>query len=225
MNISKISEILNKRNLLIVLILILIPTLIGFFYNSLIPNSLSFIYKPTKIESINDSSLFSSNQGSNPIKKDINLINPVKDSTIKPEEINRTKSKNLDSLKLIENTETKKIKEEENSLGIKTVNFSQMKKIINSSEFIIIDARQAEQYQKGHIPGAINIFALDEPDYKVPKILDLPQNKKIIVYCDGGNCDLSLELSKELKKVFGFKQVFLYEAGWEEWSKLYKNKI
>lgn len=225
MNISKISEILNKRNLLTVLILILIPIFIGFIYNSLIPNSLSFIYKPQKIENINDSSLFSSNQTLYPIKKDTTLINPVKDSIIKPEEVKTNKSKNLDSLKVIENAENKKIKEEENALGIKTVNFSQMKKIINSSEFIIIDARQAEQFQKGHIPGAINIFALDEPDNKVPKILDLPQNKKIIVYCDGGNCDLSMELSKELKKVFGFKQVFLYEAGWEEWSKLYKNKI
>ncbi len=50
-------------------------------------------------------------------------------------------------------------------------------------------------------------------------MMNLPPNKTIIVYCDGGQCDLSYELAKEFLEVLHYQRVFLYEGGWDEWTK------
>jgi rhodanese-related sulfurtransferase len=100
-----------------------------------------------------------------------------------------------------------------------TLTYEQMKEIVGNPDFLIIDARRPEQYQEAHIGDAINIFPEydDEAEY-VGSIFQIPQDKTIIVYCDGGTCDLSNTLAKELIH-FGFKNLFIYHGGWEEWTK------
>lgn len=100
-----------------------------------------------------------------------------------------------------------------------TISYEQMLKIIDDERFIIIDARRPEQYEEACIGNAINIFPEYEDELQyVENIFQIPQNKTIIVYCDGGTCDLSHKLAKELLH-FGFKTIFIYHGGWEEWSK------
>jgi len=101
------------------------------------------------------------------------------------------------------------------------VTYEQMKKIIAHKDFLIIDARRPEQYQKSHIPNSINIFPLEEEGILIEKILSLPRDKTIIIYCDGGSCELSDEIATLLDN-FGFKKFYIYEGGWEEWSKKQK---
>jgi rhodanese-related sulfurtransferase len=95
-----------------------------------------------------------------------------------------------------------------------------MKRIVNSGNdnFIIVDSRRESDYLKGHIPKAINIFAEDEDVVVIEKILALSKDKTIIIYCDGGNCDLSHRIASLLEN-FGYSKFFLYENGWNEWSK------
>jgi rhodanese-related sulfurtransferase len=49
--------------------------------------------------------------------------------------------------------------------------------------YLLIDARTAEEYQQGHIPGAINIM----PDHMKLEASRLPKDKKtpMIFYCRG----------------------------------------
>lgn len=47
--------------------------------------------------------------------------------------------------------------------------------------FFIVDLRKPEDYAKGHIPGAINIFWLDL--LKPENLKILPIDKKILLYC------------------------------------------
>lgn len=47
--------------------------------------------------------------------------------------------------------------------------------------FFIVDLRKPEDYAKGHIPGAINIFWLDL--LKPENLKILPTDKKILLYC------------------------------------------
>lgn len=103
----------------------------------------------------------------------------------------------------------------------KTVTYEQMLKIIedNSGEFIIVDARNPEFWGKNRIGNSINIFPYEDDEVVINKILDLPQNKKIIVYCDGGNCDSSHKIA-EIMYNFGYENVFIYSGGWEEWIKM-----
>lgn len=224
-------EILNKRTLSIALIIVFVSVTIGFLYNWMLPDSLSLIYEKKIIKSISDSLLFGNNNDGQSLN-DNNIVDNKftknRDSSINIENNGTVKIKNPDSsLSLttknnLKNTEVNPKIEKKIVSDLNTVTYEQLLRVIQSDDFVIIDARRNEEYLKGHIPNSINIFALDDPNQKVPKIYDIPQGKKIIVYCDGGNCDLSHELAKELKGVFGFKEVFLYEGGWEEWSQKYK---
>lgn len=101
----------------------------------------------------------------------------------------------------------------------KTVTFKQVERMIQNPQFQFIDARRPDQFEQGHIGNAVNIFPEESDEIKVPKIFALPKDKIIIVYCDGGECDLSHMLVTDLTTIFGFQKVFIFPGGWEEWSK------
>ena len=75
----------------------------------------------------------------------------------------------------------------------------------------IIDARDAEQFQKDHIPGAINI------DWR--KVLGqrskLPHNKMVLLYCNSGT--LSSQAAMALR-VSGMENVRILQGGFTEWK-------
>lgn len=115
---------------------------------------------------------------------------------------NQKKVKKEDILKLLE----------------KTVTYEQLIKLLNDTRIQFVDARTAEDYSKGHIGNAVNIYAYDEDNIKIEKIRHLPTDKVIICYCDGGKCESS-KMIAELMIMIGFEKVVLYEGGWEEWAK------
>jgi rhodanese-related sulfurtransferase len=101
----------------------------------------------------------------------------------------------------------------------KTVTYEQIIKLLEKPDVIFVDARTPEQYAKGHIGNAVNIFTdMENQEELLMKINELPPNKIYILYCDGGSCDLSPKLA-EIMFDFGYEQCFLYKGGWEEWIK------
>lgn len=102
--------------------------------------------------------------------------------------------------------------------GVKMVTTAQVKRLLDEKRATFIDARRSDQFEKGHIPGSINIYAYEFAD-NIPKVIGLPRDQLIVVYCDGGMCELSHDLSEELVNGLGFKKVVIYQGGWEEWSK------
>ena len=78
---------------------------------------------------------------------------------------------------------------------------------------IFIDARDTEDYDRGHIKGAINI-----PYESYDKIESLDSEKLYITYCDGGeNCSLSEDLAGELH-YNDFEKIYVFIDGWESWQ-------
>lgn len=53
----------------------------------------------------------------------------------------------------------------------------------------VLDVRPAEEYQAGHIPGAINIPLAELEGH----LNDLPADKEVIAYCRGPHCILSFD--------------------------------
>ena len=100
----------------------------------------------------------------------------------------------------------------------KTVTYEQVAKLINNPDVVFIDARTEENYSRGYIGNAVNIYPNSDEEEFVQKIMQIPMDKTIICYCDGGTCDLSHIVAEELIAL-GFKRVFLYSGGWEEWEK------
>ena len=97
------------------------------------------------------------------------------------------------------------------------VEMATFKKLYDAGAALVIDAREKEEYTDGHIAGATSLpynDAMAEPD-KVKK-LDAA-GKPIVVYCSGGDCELSMDLAKLLVEN-GKRKVLVYEGGFPEWS-------
>ena len=84
---------------------------------------------------------------------------------------------------------------------------------------VFLDARKPEEYQEGHIPGALNFYGNELDSFApliVPKLTDKKQ--EIIAYCHGGDCDLSLQVAKTLIEQ-GYTHVEIFQGGWPDWKK------
>lgn len=83
----------------------------------------------------------------------------------------------------------------------------------------IIDARDRSSYEGGHIPGSLHLDAEDvERDANAGgEVLgQVPRANVVVVYCSGGDCDLSMRLARNLVAK-GYEKVLVYEGGWTEW--------
>jgi thiosulfate sulfurtransferase len=79
-----------------------------------------------------------------------------------------------------------------------------------------IDAREEGDYAAGHLRGAIHlpssaIFANIE---RVTSQVAI--DECLIVYCGGGGCEASHNVSDALQRNYGFTRVLIYDKGWEE---------
>ena len=72
--------------------------------------------------------------------------------------------------------------------------------------------RPSEEYESGHIPGAVNLPLKDLKK----RLGKLPKKQEIITYCRGPYCVLAFEAVAELRKK-GFKARRL-EEGYPEWK-------
>lgn len=76
----------------------------------------------------------------------------------------------------------------------------------------VLDVRPSEEYESGHIPGAINLPLKDLKK----RLGKLPKKQEVIAYCRGPYCVLAFEAVAELRKK-GFKARRL-EEGYPEWK-------
>ena len=71
---------------------------------------------------------------------------------------------------------------------------------LQTGDVVLIDARPAEEYESGHLPGALSV-----PVGEIEQFLTrLPDDKQIVAYCRGPQCVLADEAL-----------VFLSEKGWQ----------
>jgi phage shock protein E len=59
-----------------------------------------------------------------------------------------------------------------------------LSRIADDSSPVILDVRSAEEYSRGHIPGAINFSVNDFTGF--PDNLNIEKNSEIVVYCESG---------------------------------------
>jgi len=78
-----------------------------------------------------------------------------------------------------------------------SINAEGFLKIANEPNVLIIDARQKQDYDAGHMKGAINI-PYGEPLENYKDVLDANKDKKIITHCYSGN--RSAKLAKSLNE-------------------------
>ena len=99
--------------------------------------------------------------------------------------------------------------------GIKIINVTDAVLLMNREACTIIDVRNEEKFNEGHIPDAINI-----PFIKLPEEINKLKNKSkktILLYCGSGN---SSGKAMKLLSQKGFESVMSIEGGFAEWIKL-----
>ena len=97
-----------------------------------------------------------------------------------------------------------------------SINLTESRKLFESGTAIFIDSRHLFEFRIGHIKSAINI-PLSELDAHAAIINALPKDKVLIVYCDGSDCNSSIELAAKLYER-GFGGVRIFFGGWQEWN-------
>jgi len=79
------------------------------------------------------------------------------------------------------------------------------------SRFHVIDARDKEQFDKEHIPGAVNL----EWRQVLEKRATIPKDKSVLIYCNTGS--LSAQAGFALR-VAGYENVRILQGGFAEWK-------
>jgi rhodanese-related sulfurtransferase len=87
-----------------------------------------------------------------------------------------------------------------------------------SKDILFIDAREPEDYDIGHIKGAINLPYDYLEDYWDKVTKNIPLKQKLVVYCSGSECESSLFLGREMADK-GYLNVHIFYGGWREWKR------
>ncbi|MFQ5979387.1 MAG: Nif3-like dinuclear metal center hexameric protein [Candidatus Heimdallarchaeota archaeon] len=84
------------------------------------------------------------------------------------------------------------------------------------SNLYLIDVRDSQAFQKGHIQGAVSI-PLPELEGQTESLL--PRNEPIVVYCKNAECEMSSQAVSMLQKL-GVQNIQKLEGGFDEWKAL-----
>ncbi len=105
------------------------------------------------------------------------------------------------------------------SFPVGTIGLDEFRRIAESHDAVVLDARASVYYQQGHVPGALNLSREDfGRDYlRLRATLEKDKEHPIIVYCSGGSCHDSKMVAQALTSL-GFTNVRIFPGGWEMWS-------
>jgi rhodanese-related sulfurtransferase len=85
-------------------------------------------------------------------------------------------------------------------------------RIKRKDRLVVLDVRPQEEYEAGHIPGAVSIPLEDLKK----RVKELPKSKQIVAYCRGPVCALAPEATRFLKrKGYNVKRLVEGAPDWE----------
>ena len=90
-----------------------------------------------------------------------------------------------------------------------------VKRLFDAGDALILDAREPDEFEAGHIAGAVNLpFSEVTPD----RIEGVDSGgRPIVTYCDG-ECEVSMDLAWELVLQAGHRKVLVFMGGFPEWE-------
>ena len=91
--------------------------------------------------------------------------------------------------------------------GMQPVDRKALLELVRQGGVTVLDVRPVEEYNAGHVPGALSI-PLKELQLRLS---DLPRDQEIVAYCRGPYCVLSIQ-AVEMLRARGFQAVRLEEG-------------
>jgi len=95
---------------------------------------------------------------------------------------------------------------------VEAISREELVKRLRGNEVVLVDVRPAEEFDAGHIRGAVSI-PLDELD---ERLSELPADSEIVAYCRGTLCAYAHEAVRRLRAEG--RPARRLEGGWPEWQ-------
>jgi len=97
---------------------------------------------------------------------------------------------------------------------VKETNVPQVKQRLDKGEkFVLVDVREDNEWEKGHIPGAVHLGRGIIERYVETKYPD--KSTELVLYCGGG---FRSALSADNLQKMGYKNVSSMDGGWRGWN-------
>ena len=97
------------------------------------------------------------------------------------------------------------------------ITLAEATKYVESRAAIFVDARSAQRFSMGHIPGAMNVPSSDFDRGFERNAPRLPKDGKIVVYCESASCDQAEDVANKLLQK-GYRKVLHFKDGWLVWE-------
>jgi rhodanese-related sulfurtransferase/DNA-binding HxlR family transcriptional regulator len=94
---------------------------------------------------------------------------------------------------------------------VEAISRDELLKRLRRNDVVLVDVRPAEEFDAGHIEGAVSI-PLDELD---ERLAELPADSEIVAYCRGAFCAYAHEAVRTLRA--RGRAARRLEGGWPEW--------
>jgi rhodanese-related sulfurtransferase/predicted transcriptional regulator len=95
---------------------------------------------------------------------------------------------------------------------VEAISREELVKRLRENDVVLVDVRPAEEFDAGHIRGAVSI-PLDELD---ERLAELPADSEIVAYCRGTLCAYAHEAVRRLRTEG--RSARRLEGGWPEWQ-------
>jgi rhodanese-related sulfurtransferase len=100
---------------------------------------------------------------------------------------------------------------------MQTINREELQQKIKKGEaFSLVDVLSEEDFEKGHIPSAMNVPLDDQFEQHARTALP-DQDELIVVYCASNSCQASPKAAQRLEQL-GYTQVIDYSDGKADWK-------
>lgn len=80
---------------------------------------------------------------------------------------------------------------------------------------LVIDSRRREEFDKGHVEGAINLLDTELTRQVLLKLAPSP-DRPLLFYCNGERCLRSSNSARQALS-WGYRKVYWFRGGWQEW--------
>lgn len=97
------------------------------------------------------------------------------------------------------------------------VAWPEVKPLLSAGSLLLVDARSAEAYSAGHIPGAVSLPFV-ELDARIAQFTSAhPRTAAIVVYCADTECPVSAAEASVLRRQYGYLNVREMPGGYVAW--------
>lgn len=100
---------------------------------------------------------------------------------------------------------------------MQTISREQLRRELDrNSNLILVEVLDSQQYEKGHLPSALNVPLGESFDEAIQQAVP-DKSSDVVVYCANEHCSASPQAARRMDEL-GYQHVYDYEDGKADWQ-------